>query len=283
MDPFDARLQADKLRRYGMTINRMQVIRAVSPLEVGDKRRWHIMFKQGTPGYIVNPKWGTCLIWSTQNFLDPVGGIERPYYLVSFVRPTSEMDAPTKRAALSTPKVEMGDAYMVPGYVEVDGFAINYIVGLTHIVYKVEKIDDPHADNKMVIWIKSEDAIDEMTFDEFLAIMNQDPPTTLSLAYQQAYTCFVDTNPTFAFKNLLTTKVTVSDEAARLLAPPQPATSAGETETSTTTTTTTIDCSMSYTAPRRRRRIGLAVGNSGTPESGLVGADIFGTKPYGAK
>src|SRR3989338_1979538 len=72
--------------------------------DAGSGLEWGSMATEGIPAFIVNPKFGTCLIWARKTVTRESTGYPMIFYLVTLVRPVM---AP--KAALCRPVAHQGD------------------------------------------------------------------------------------------------------------------------------------------------------------------------------
>jgi hypothetical protein len=187
-----------------------------SNTEVGDGTLWKYAFQDPQPAFVVNPKFGMCLIWSRETLIHPTTRQRRQYYLVTFVRAVkkpgskvvSKTNASSKKKVLSPEKF-----YKVPATITMgDGTEVEYVIPLRYIIRRIYNGDSSDA-STVIIDVMSRERTDRMTLEEFRKVMKARPPQQNTRAYQEAFAALYATTPEYVATHLLSSEVVVSKEA----------------------------------------------------------------------
>lgn len=261
ISPLDPRRKAIILAQYQLIIN--------NPAHLLEEKKgilsWPHVFEKPLPGYIINPVFGTCLIWSQQEFLEGNDEKLRLYYLITFVRPVTK--DPAKKKAMVVPtgtrviSMDPSKYYVVPAMIDLpDGTSVPYAEAHACIISKFWKSNETSPDPLFSVEVYSvAGGKERMMWTEFLERMKEDPPTAQSEAYRRAYGFFYLTNPGFVSKNMLMTPVNTTEEASKYFITSSPATSSSsEPERVATTISGTPHDDLARLASYRRYQDAVA-------------------------
>lgn len=184
--------------------------------EAGDTSIWKYTFQNPQPAFIVNPKFGTCLIWSRETNIHPVTRERRLYYLVTFTRAVKSAH---KKPKAVTPtikgkkRIRFDKFYKVPATITMPyGDEVEYIIPLQIIISKIYNCNSSDTD-MILLDVRSREKIERMTLSEFQKIMNAKPPVENTENYRHAYYALYATNPAYVATHLLSTQVITSKDA----------------------------------------------------------------------
>lgn len=215
--------------------------------DAGSGLEWGSMATEGIPAFIVNPKFGTCLIWARKTVTRESTGYPMIFYLVTLVRPvmapkaalcrpvahqgdddelesapvasligeerrSSGSDGRRRKKNKKPPvPVVAGDYYEVPATVMLpSGMVVDYIVPLNFMILKVIT-PDVGGEGVILLEIKAREGIHVITMKEFNETMNADDEK--SQGFREAYSAFHATDPLMVARLIPSAKRTVSDEA----------------------------------------------------------------------
>lgn len=220
----------------------------------GTEAEWESLAVEGMPGYVINAKFGACLIWGRRWVTTDIA---RMYYLITLVRPTAAMNdkgvkelnkmikKKRKEPILMPPKrlyprgiggtygyfdmpapppeeIVPGDYYEVPAIIILpNGSAITFCFPLNYLIMDIKFANADGTGTKLVE-VKGAEGIEVMTLDEFNTIRSAEPKLPKTLGYMYAMAAFQRTNPTIHSRFMLATKRVYSEGARKnlLFTPP---------------------------------------------------------------
>lgn len=192
------------------------VIQLKDNSEAGDTSIWKYTFQNPQPAFIVNPRFGTCLIWSRETNIHPVTRERRLYYLITFVRAVKSTHKTPKSVAPNTKmkkSIRFDKFYKVPATITMPyGDEVEYIIPLQFIISKIYHCNSSDAD-MIILDVRSREKIERMTLAEFQKIMNAKPPEEKTENFRHAYYALYATNPEYVATHILSTQVITSKDA----------------------------------------------------------------------
>lgn len=191
-------------------IRRANVVKPISQSEVTDPTRWKTLLTFGCPAYIVNPKYGTCIIRSRRITYEPVFGRKFVYYLVNLVRPQQNFVDNTSSSSSSTSYlVDTSKFYQVPAFLPHRGFCVSYIKILPCIITEINY--DQSNPNNSVIGLRYKDVIKEISLKQFVYEIRSSPNHSPNMDYKRALAALEKTNPEFIKLDLSITRISIPD------------------------------------------------------------------------
>lgn len=190
--------------------NKHWVIPIKNQAEMVYSNQFKLRFEKPQPAYVINPIFGTCLVWGRSVIYDNMTFKQKVYYLVTFVK---AVDAVLGNEYQVIP----GKYYKVPATITLrDGSEVDYIIILKCIISKMTPTDSSDHGVALVDVTFGTNVL-RQTMNEFMRIMNQSPPGPDSAFYREAYSAFCHTHPEYVSLNRLGSEIIVSEEASRYL------------------------------------------------------------------